>query len=146
MTERFTARVAIYVFLEQEGKILLTHRYNTKYMNNRYAVPGGHLEEGESLQAGAVREAREEAGIEIAQEDLRFVHLSYRPAENLKDEYVDIYFAASTWSGTIHNPEPERHDEVAWYPLDDLPEHIIPYEKAALDFYKQGIAFNEPQR
>ena len=45
--------------------LLLLERANTGLMDGRYALPGGHLQSGESIVGAAVREVREEAGIEL---------------------------------------------------------------------------------
>lgn len=52
-----------------DGKMLMGKRQD----NGRWTHPGGHLEPDESPEAGAIREVKEEAGVEISPEDL--VHL-----------------------------------------------------------------------
>ena len=57
--------VAVHLILVQDSKVLLLRRYNTGYEDGNYGVVAGHLERDEEIVAAMVREAREEAGIEI---------------------------------------------------------------------------------
>ncbi|GAA4545949.1 NUDIX hydrolase [Amycolatopsis samaneae] len=53
--------VAVSVFIQDdEGRILMIRRTD----NDLYSIPGGQLELGETLAEAAVREVREETGIE----------------------------------------------------------------------------------
>ncbi len=49
-------------------------------------MPGGQVEEGESLREAAIRETKEESGIDIA--DLRFCGIF----QNVKNRFVIHYF------------------------------------------------------
>jgi 8-oxo-dGTP pyrophosphatase MutT (NUDIX family) len=81
MSERFLPYAAVWVIVYNEKQeICLLRRYNTGYIDGTYTVPAGHLEEGESLQQGAHREALEEAGITIT--DSKLVHTAYRERKN----------------------------------------------------------------
>ena len=55
----------VHVLLERGGEVLLMRRAGTGFFDGLYSLPGGHVEEGESLRATAVREMREELGIEL---------------------------------------------------------------------------------
>ncbi len=58
MTNRYRSIVDVYVLLRRaDGCILLMERANTGYADGRLCPPSGHLEDGESVLEGAVREA-----------------------------------------------------------------------------------------
>jgi nucleoside triphosphatase len=59
--------VGIFIF-NPRGEVLLLKSHKWP---GAYVVPGGHIELGESLEQAAVREAREETGLEVR--DLKFV-------------------------------------------------------------------------
>ena len=137
--ERFTLRAAVYVFLRRDRQVLLARRCNTGYEDGRYSVIAGHLDGGEEVKAAAVREAREEAGIQIAPEDLTVVGVMHRKAN---DERVEFFLVATRWSGEISNAEPHKCDDLSWHDLDHLPDNVIPYVRRALDNYRRGVWFD----
>ena len=64
-----TAQLAVM----QDDKVLLLKRYNTGYEDGKYSLPGGHVEKGEEVTKAAIREAKEEIGIEIEPDDLSVI-------------------------------------------------------------------------
>ncbi len=133
-------RIAVHLFLEQNGKVLLLRRYNTGWEDGNYSVIAGHVEAGEPATAAIVREAREEAGITIHPDSLRPVCVMHRRSD---DERVDYFFACHTWEGTVTNAEPHKCDDLSWFDREALPENVIPYVRYALNHYKAGRWFSE---
>ena len=141
-TERFLRRVAVYILLEKDAKVLLLRRFNTGWMDGYYTLPAGHVEGGESAMDAAIREAKEETGVDVQRQDLRFVHMSHRYSTDIV-EYIDIFFKASTWSGEPHTAEPDKSDDVSWFPIDALPEKTLNYVRHAIESYPKGEAYAE---
>ncbi len=132
----------------EEGKIALVLRSNTKWMNGHYGMPSGKVEHAESFSAAAVREAKEEIGIDVAIEDLEHaitVHRYSVEENNDKEnmEWVDVYFEVNNYQGEVHNAEPHMHDEVAWFAVDELPDNTIPAVKATLEAWAEGKKYLE---
>lgn len=145
---RFRLKATVHVFIVRDGRVLLLRRFNTGYEDGNYSVVAGHLDGGEEVTTAAIREAREEAGIAIAPEDVTVAGVMHRWSD---DERVDFFVAASHWTGEIVNAEPGKCDELAWFALDRLPENVIPYVRRALDNYRRGVWFDsfgwgEPMR
>ena len=46
--------------------VLLSRRYQTGWHDGEYSVPAGHVEAGETVTQAALREAREEVGLELS--------------------------------------------------------------------------------
>ncbi|WP_208591451.1 NUDIX hydrolase [Gracilibacillus suaedae] len=137
--DRFKVIVAVHIFLLKADHILLLRRYNTGYEDGNYSVLAGHVDGGEDVITAAQREALEEAGITISKKDLNIVGVMHRRAE---EERIDFFLTAEKWTGDIINKEPDKCDELAWYPLNNLPENIIPYVQQAIENYQDGKPFD----
>lgn len=130
-----------YLFLIQDNKILLQRRFQTGFEDGNYGVPAGHLDGGETARQGGVREIREEIGIDIKPEDMTVVHVMHRKAIN--DERIDFFMTASVYAGEITNCEPNKCDDLQFFPLDNLPRNIVEYVKVAIENYQKGISYSE---
>lgn len=98
-------KVAIHLLLFNNGRILLSRRYNTGYEDGNYSLVAGHVEYGESTVEAAVREAREEVGIEIAIQDVHITGVMHRKSD---DERFDFFAVVDKWEGRIENREEEK--------------------------------------
>lgn len=132
--------VTAHIFLHRGDQILMLRRYNTGYEDGNYSVVAGHLDGGETIKRAAIREAKEEVGIEIQSEDLRIVGVMHRRSN---DERVDFFLATHKWSGEPRNQEPGKCDQIAWFSVDQIPRNTIPYVRRALENYRNGIWFDE---
>ena len=137
----YTVVIASYVILRQGDNVLLSRRYNTGYRDGEYSLPAGHIEENEFATAAAVREAREEVGVEVKPEDLAIAHVMHRHCGD--HERIDFFFTAQQWTGELTNREPDKCDDIKWFALDELPTNTIPYIRAALEHYRAGQIFSE---
>lgn len=144
MKERYMVKSAAYLclFREQNGKkqILLSRRQNTGYMDGKYdMVVSGHVESGETLTKTLVREAQEEAGIEISEDDLEFLMLF----DESSTGYHKVFFQTSRYSGEPRIMEPEKCAERLWADVDNLPADIIPHLSAVIKNIELGIAYDD---
>ena len=112
--------------------MLLLRRFHTGYEDGNYSVSAGHIDGGESVKSAAIREAEEECSIRIAPEDLQVIGVMHRRS---RDERIDFFLMTSRWEGAIANAEPDKCDDLRWYPLSQLPDNVIPYVKYALENY-----------
>lgn len=143
MSNRFSVVPAAYVLLRKNDKVLLIRRANTGYRDGWYSLPAGHIDGGESALQAAVREAKEEIGIDVAPEDLHFVHIAHRMAEEGDHERVDFFFEAVQWRGEPSNCEPEKCDDVAWFGLGSLPEKTAPLIISVLTAIENGSTYSD---
>jgi ADP-ribose pyrophosphatase YjhB (NUDIX family) len=88
----------------------------------------------------AVREAAEEAGVDVAVGDLQplcTVHRTLRGGGPI-EQRADFFLAARHWTGTPRVMEPDKAAEMAFYPLTALPEPGVPHERLVLDHLVAG--------
>ena len=134
----FLAPVAVHLLLVKDERVLLLRRYNTGYEDGNYSVVAGHIEGGEDLKTAMIREAREEAGLEISRDSLEEVGVIHFKGDA---EYIHFFLEASEWSGEIINMEPDKCDELRWAGVRGLPDNTIPYVRRAIENYCNGIWF-----
>jgi 8-oxo-dGTP diphosphatase len=140
-TERFTLRAAVYLILRKGRKVLLARRYKTGWMDGKYSLVAGHLEGNESVSNAMLREAKEEAGIIIAPEELKPATVVHR--RSLDQEYMDFFFTCKKWLGKPKIMEPNKFDYMDWFLIDELPSNTLLYIKDAIDNSEKGIPFSE---
>ncbi len=139
--EIFRPHVGVHLILVEHGKVLMLQRANTGFADGFWSVPGGCLDEGESLPAGAAREAREELGILIDPADLGFVHLCHH-ADPDGQARIGVFFAARQWKGIPSNVEPDKCSKIDWFTLGDLPDEVVTYIRTGIDAYTRGDTFS----
>ena len=126
-------KISAVCVIEENGKFLFIKRAHTGIADGFYMLPGGHVDTGESVLSAAVRELKEELGIEAKEEDLEF-----KLVEPIKT-HITFFFRVKKYDGIPKNMEPEKHDEVVFL----NPDHplIHPFSKKELELMKQGIHF-----
>ncbi|HEX2176547.1 MAG TPA: NUDIX domain-containing protein [Nocardioidaceae bacterium] len=129
---------AAYVLLLRDGpngaQVLLQRRSNTGFMDDHWAASAaGHVEPGESCTAAALRETREELGVEVTEADLEAlcaVH-RYQQTDRPVDQRVDFFFRCRRWTGEPALREPKA-SALDWYDVAALPDPVVPHELAVL--------------
>ena len=82
----------------EEGRILLIRRGTDPY-EGYWALPGGFVEVGETLEEAAVREAEEETGLEV--EIVRLVGVYSDPDRDPRGHNVSCAYLARTQGGEL---------------------------------------------
>ncbi|MBI2129564.1 NUDIX domain-containing protein [Candidatus Woesearchaeota archaeon] len=122
--------VGVGVIIVRNNKILLMLRKN----QSEWSIPGGKVELNEKSGDTAVREIKEELGIDIKIKKF----LTLTETFSNKMHWVSIVYIADILKGDPRIMEPEEHADVKWFSLDDLPEnHFLP-SKLAIEFYKKN--------
>ncbi|WP_350292738.1 NUDIX domain-containing protein [uncultured Croceitalea sp.] len=136
---------AVHLFLiDKSDKILMSRRYKTGYEDGNYSVVAGHIEKNETVKQAMMREAKEEAGIDIKFEDLEVVHVMYRKAENETDsDRIDFFLKSTKWKGEIEIMEKEKCNDMRWFGFDKLPKNIVPYIKKSIIEFSSNSYFSE---
>ena len=138
--QRFKLPASAHLFLMKDDQILLHLRKNSSF-ENMYGVIAGHLDGGESATSAIIREAKEEAGIDIDKNDIKIATVSHSNASH--KEYVQFFFFCSKWTGKLKNMEPNKCSELTFFPVNQLPENMVPYVKKAIKCATENINYFE---
>ena len=103
--------LTVLCLIEDGDKILLQNREKKDWRG--YALPGGHVEPGESFVDAVIREMKEETGLSIL--NPRLVGVKQFPIEN--GRYVVLLFKAAQWSGELRSSE---EGQMEWIKYSDL--------------------------
>ena len=139
--ERFKLIPSVYALFIQDEKILLSRRFQTGYEDGKYSLVAGHADGEETMKEAMAREAREEANVRIDNGDFDLVVTMHRWCGD--HERIDLFFIIKKWDGEIKNREPDRCDDLSWFSLNQLPDNIIPYIRAAIDCHLKGVRYCE---
>lgn len=140
MVNRLKIVPAVYLIVRKSGKILLLKRHNTGYGDGLFTLPSGHLENDEGLGEAAVREIKEEVGLEIKKDDIK-LKLVMQRNEPKQPKYIDFYFLVKNWSGYPKNCEKNKCSQVTWFPESKLPKKTLGHVTKALKNMKKGINY-----
>ncbi len=131
MKEMFKS--AVHMIIMDNDMILLQKRKGTKLWPGYYALPAGHIDQGENQYEALIREAKEELNIEINPKDIinSYVVLrrNYFEVDGKKLEpYIDYYFEISKYKGSPRIVEKDKCEELIWADINNLPYPFINYE------------------
>lgn len=136
--------VHVYVraLLRIEDTILLALRHNVSFGNGLYSMVGGKVSGKQTARQVMRKEIREEVGIDIPEEYFTLVHTCHRKSNEL--EFVILCFTAhiSTFPAP-YNKEFDKHSDVRFFPLAQLPLNILPAHKQIIECVMQNIMYSE---
>ncbi|MCP9213309.1 NUDIX domain-containing protein [Streptomyces sp. NEAU-Y11] len=115
-TIRYTADV---VLLAADHVLLIERGWEP--FAGAWALPGGHVDSGESSLAAAARELEVETGITVPDADLRQVGAYDAPSRDPRGRYVTVAYTA-TLPATVPPSAGDDATAARWWPLDALPD------------------------
>ena len=106
-------RKAVRCYLIKDNEVVVTKYKKGNKKEGYYDIPGGKIEEGESPKQTAIREMKEETGIEIQ-------NLKYKGIMTI--EYPDRMFIFDTFISKEYEGEPQEFEENTseWIDIDEL--------------------------
>jgi 8-oxo-dGTP diphosphatase len=111
------------IILQKGSEILLVKRKNEPFKDH-LALPGGFVNEAESVESAAMREAFEEISLDIEPIDILGVYSD--PKRDPRKHVLTVVFV-----GTILNGMPNPRDdssEIEWVRLDDIQKKNLAFD------------------
>jgi 8-oxo-dGTP diphosphatase len=132
-------RVAVGAIVFRGGRVLLVKRGHPP-SQGLWAIPGGRVELGETLQAAAEREIGEETGLTIRAGDpaYTFDAIVRDDAGRVRFHYVIVDLLADYLGGELRPGDDAR--EARWVASQDLVE--LPVNQTTLDLLKNVLHFS----
>ena len=165
MSERYGISQGVAVLIRRQnpetkkGEVLLALRAgHLRYMGGYWSLPVGHVDPikgpkpggpiTESPSQAMAREIEEELGVKVSSKKLKAlltVHTPPEDGEGLEGQRTDTYFEVdeTELEGELQNMEPDRCDEMRWFPEDELPKKFIPRQLMALGCIAAGETYTE---
>lgn len=114
------------------GHVLLQFRGD----DATWGLPGGRIKPGETLEQAARRELREETGLRAG----TLTRIDVFSGPDFVVRYPDGYaayvvgatFETTDVAGTLSTDDAGETAALAWYPAEDLPADINPYNRLVL--------------
>ena len=119
-----TPTVDIIIFKNQ--KVLLIKRKNPPF---GWALPGGFVDEGETVEHAAIREAKEETGLDVTLESLLYVYSD--PSRDTRQHTLSVVFTASSTGTPL---AADDATDLGYFSLDELPELAFDHALIIADF------------
>ena len=136
----FAFHAAVYLLIENDGKVFLIRRANTGFMDAYYTLVAGHVDGNESIFDAPVREAKEEADIHINKTNLEVIHVMHSFSNK---EYILFFIKVIKYKGIPKNNENTKADDANWFDTENFPEKTLPFVKEFFKYFKKGVLFSE---
>lgn len=122
------------IIINDKNEVLLIKRSaNLENEPGKWARPGGKVEFGETVEEAVVREMGEELGIVVKVIRLLDATTNYCSAKGT--HWIALGYLAKIVSGEPKNIEPDKADEIKWFPINALPKNTSNYTINAINSY-----------
>lgn len=122
--------IGVQMVIKDGSRVLLTKREDYEV----WCLPGGGIDSGESFAEAAIREAKEETGLEVRIK--RLVGVYSRPTENC----YNLVYEGEIVGGEIMQVSREVI-EIGWFDYRELPDHTMIFYEYLI---KDAFEFTEP--
>jgi 8-oxo-dGTP diphosphatase len=122
------------IIIRYKGGIVLVKR---KFPPIGWALPGGFVEIDETLEDAAVREAKEETGLDVRL--LRQLHTYSDPARDLRSHTITTVFIADVEPGSGPLTAGDDAAEAQVFPLEKVPKLEFDHNKILIDYENEDI-------
>jgi 8-oxo-dGTP diphosphatase len=118
----YTGKTSTAIILYPDNKILLIKR-NTRPFVGFWALPGGRMDPGESLEQTVVREVKEETGLEVSIVSVVGDYVEIGIREDVEYKYYPRCFVVKPVGGELKKQDSEIQ-EMKLFSLNALPQPL----------------------
>ena len=131
--KKYTGKTATAIIPFPQDKILLIKR-NTRPFVGYWALPGGRVDSGETVEQTIVRECKEETGLDIAIVRKIGEYVEKGVKDYVDYEYYPTCFLVRVVGGEVKKQESEIQD-IQLFSLKELPEPLaFEHDKMIKDY------------
>ena len=125
-SDEFPSLAAGVLLFDGDGPVLLVHQ---DYGQRMWSLPGGMLDAGEAPHEAAIREVREEVGVNVALQHLVGVYYLRRRHPGIR-----FVFLGEVLGGGVPHITDDELDDLGWFAPDGLPDgHMLTLPVAIAD-------------
>lgn len=139
-----TAHILVF---DKDKVLLVRHGESAGHLTGVYGIPGGHLQEGESLKEAAIREFHEETGLTVDESDVEEFPRNTYEADIQRKDGSTKHYAMTIFAGVMFVGELKATGETVpeWIEVDKLSNYqLLPNVKeavrAAQEFFDEAYA------
>ncbi len=129
--------VGVGAVIFERNQILLLKRLKEPEVGY-WSIPGGAIEFGETIEEAVKRELQEELAAEVDIVTLLGVTNHILPEEKL--HWVSPVFLVKIIAGIPKNVEADKHSDLCWFKLENLPNNVTLTTKTAINFLNKYLA------
>lgn len=116
----FHNEVGVFLINDKKQILLEKRSSNKRYSPNKWGLCAGHVDSGESLKQAALRELKEEVGIDLKESDL----ISFGNPEKLIDKtnshFTHFYYSICNKEEKEFTIQEEELSEVRWFNFNEV--------------------------
>ncbi|WP_085829344.1 NUDIX domain-containing protein [Clostridium massiliodielmoense] len=109
------------VIINEKNQILLLLR-NKEPEKGCWSIPGGKVEMFETLEDAIKREIKEEVNLDI--EIVKLLTVTNHIIVKENTHWVAPTFLVKIINGQVKNVEPQKHRDLRWFSINNLPQNI----------------------
>lgn len=133
--------VGVGAFILNDNNELLLQKRAVPVEKGYWCIPGGRLEMFELLEDAVIRETKEETDLDV--EVVKLMGICNHIITNENAHWVSASYLCKIIRGLPKIMEPDKAEDMKWFPLDKLPEKLTITTKKALEDYNKNIKGKE---